>query len=367
MWRWIPVLVVALLIAVGLSRYLGARRQIAAESNSRARAAVGQAQNPPYEAGEERRSARGSSLSRLLPGQTTGERLARLLGGDAIQEAHRLAPVEVMEYVARNKSNAFSLVTAFAASGDREYLKLAAERFPDDPLVQSRVLLHDLFPEQRQKWIEGLKESAPDNSLPHLLSARGLMEGGDVAGAVAEINAARGKKFDDFTHQMALAGEEAYLSAGRNPAEAKALGSAEVLLPHLRELGDLGKGLIGKADEYGAAGDAASQQALLAAGWEIGQQLRVDENAPLVTQLVGVALQNRALGQWPEGLEAPFLHQTPAEALAENNRFRDEVRDHAGVLDEWLPTASENEIIAYFERAQVFGELDALKWLKNQR
>ena len=123
----------------------------------------------------------------------------------------------------------------FAASGDQEYLKLAAERFPDDPLVQSRVLLHDLYPEERQKWIEAFKQSAPENSFPHFLGARELLSAGDAAGAVAEINAAREKTFDDFTQQMALAGEEAYLSAGRNPAEAKALDGRDHQVGHSGE------------------------------------------------------------------------------------------------------------------------------------
>ena len=368
MWRWIPIALVALLIVIALSRFLGAKREVQEEARARAeQAAAERARVQQAERAEERFSPRTSSLLPDLPGEGTGRRLARLLGGDAINEAHRLAPVEVMEYVARHKSNAFSLVTAFAASGDQHYLKLAAERFPDDPLVQSRVLLHDLFPEERQKWIEAFKQSAPENSFPHFLGARELLSAGDAAGAVAEINAAREKTFDDFTQQMALAGEEAYLSAGRNPAEAKVLGSAEVLLPHLRQLRDLGNGLAQKASVYAAAGDAPSQQALLAAGWEIGNQLRADEKAPLVTQLVGVALENQALGSWPDGVAAPFINQTPAEHLAENRNFRDQVRNHTGIFDEWLPTASENEIIAYFERAQMFGELEALKWLKNQR
>ena len=273
-----------------------------------------------------------------------------------------------MEYLARHKTNAFSLVTAFAASGDREYLKMAAERFPDDPLVQSRVLLHDLFPEQRAEWIERFRESSPDNSLPHFLSARDLLAAGDVKGALEQIHSAHGKTFKDFTTEMALAGEEAYLSAGRNPAEAKAMGSAEVLLPHLAQMKQVGIGLIEQAAQYGAAGERESQEALLAASWEIGRQMRENgRKGVLITDLVGLAIENRILEAWPEGVDAPFLDNTPAEQLAENQRYRAEVREFTGLMDEWLPGASENEIIAYFERLRVFGELEALEWLRNQR
>src|SRR5688572_3803856 len=99
-----------------------------------------------------------------------GERIARLLRGDS--DEHRLSMSEVNDYLVKHKSSAFSLVAAFGVTRDKEFLKQAATNSPGDPFVQTQVLVHNLYPEDREKWINALKESSPQNSLPHFLSAQ---------------------------------------------------------------------------------------------------------------------------------------------------------------------------------------------------
>ena len=295
-----------------------------------------------------------------------GERIARLMRGDS--DEHRLSMSEINDYLIKHKSSAFSLVAAFGVMRDKEFLKQAATNAPGDPFVQTQVLVHNLYPEDREKWINALKESSPQNSLPHFLSAQEQLAKGDVAGALEEINAAENKSYDDFTKEMAFAQEEAYLSAGRSVVEAKALGNSEVLLPQLAPFKKLGVDLAERAVEAGNAGDTASQQAILSATWELGHQLRLSgRDGTLLSGLVGLAIENIALNKWPEGAEAPFLNGSVSDQREKNREIRADIRQVAPIVESWLPTASENELITYFDRLRMFGEWDTLQWLRHQQ
>jgi hypothetical protein len=257
-------------------------------------------------------------------------------------------------------------LTAFQASGDREFLRQAAAKFPDDPVVQAKVLMHNLYPDQRQQWLDALKKSAPENSLPNFLAARDLMDQGNPTAALAEITLAANKNYNDYYRESALGLEEAYLEAGRPPTEAKALGGSEILLPQLAPLKQLGVQLADLSAEYGKAGDSDSQQALLNGVYQMGTQLRDSgKQGTLIGSLVGLALQNIALQHWPEGVPAD-LPVSVADQLAANKQYRENLRSDTRVLTQWLPSASESEIVAYLDHRQSFGEENALKWLKGR-
>jgi hypothetical protein len=301
----------------------------------------------------------------VQPPLTLGQRLARM-GTPESQENH-LTEAEIANYLAQNHTNALSLLTAFQASGDREFLRQAAANFPDDPLVQARVLVHNLYPDQRQQWLDALKKSAPENSLPNFLAARDYMDQGNATAALAEITSTANKHFDDYYRHSALGLEEAYLGAGRSPAEAKALGGSEILLPQLAPLKSLGVQLADLSAEYGKAGDSASQQALLNGVYEMATQLRDNGNqGTLVTSLVGLALQNIVLQHWPEGIPADVIQSSIADQLAANQQYRQSIKADTHLLSQWLPSASESEIIAYLDHRQSLGEENALKWLKSR-
>jgi hypothetical protein len=300
------------------------------------------------------------------PPLTLGQRLARM--GTPDSEENHLTESEIANYLAQNHTNALSLLTAFQASGDREFLRQAAANFPNDPLVQAKVLMHNLYPEQRQQWLDALKKSAPENSLPNFLAARDIMDQGNPTAALAEITSAANKSYSDYYRQSALGLEEAYLEAGRSPAEAKALGGSEILLPQLAPLKNLGVQLADLSAEYGKGGDSASQQALLEGVYEMATQFRDNgRQGTLITSLVGLALQNIVLQHWPEGTPPPDMIQSSvADQLAANQQYRESIRADTRLLTQWLPSASETEIVAYLDHRQSLGEENALQWLKGR-
>ena len=308
-------------------------------------------------------SVSATTNQRLL---TLGQRLARRVDGVDADEDRLTAP-EIAIYLARNQTNALSLVTAFQATTDREFLRQAAAAFPDDPLVQAKVLMHNLYPEERQQWIDALKKSSPENSLPNFLAARDMMDQANATGALAEITSAANKNFNDYTRESSIGLEEAYLEAGRTPAEAKALGSSEILLPELAPLKKLGAELADLAEQYGNAGDAASRQALLEGVYQMGTQLRESgKQGTLLNSLVGLALQNITLQRWPEGVPAELIQGSVADQLAANRQYRQNVRANAQLFGQWLPTAPDNEIVAYYDRIKAFSEENAMQWLRTR-
>ncbi len=290
-------------------------------------------------------------------------RIARVL-----EENRQLSDTQLAAYLKSNRTNALSLVTAFEATHDRDYLRMAAEAFPNDPLVQTKALLHNVLPERRAEMIAALKASDPKNSLPHLLTAQDLMKAGNVNEALTEITAASKKQFNDYTRESLVGLEEAYLASGYSVIDATVLGSSSLLLPHLAPMKQLASQAADMAINYRDSGDTDSQKVLLEACWAIGTQLKDStSNGTTLNFLVGMAAQNMAVSRWPETEPAGFLDGvSAADWSAANQTQRKEIRHSAQLLQTWLPTASESEIITYFNRVSRLGEMNAMQWLREQ-
>src|SRR5437667_290884 len=99
----------------------------------------------------------------------------------------KLPREEVEKYLERNRRSAASLLAAYGALQDTNYLREAATNFPNDPRVQLSVLRRDVFPEERRKWLDLLKASSPENPLANYLSARDYFKSGQNGLAVNEL------------------------------------------------------------------------------------------------------------------------------------------------------------------------------------
>jgi len=62
----------------------------------------------------------------------------------------------------------------------------------------------------------------------------------------------------------------------------------------------------------------------------------------------------------------PFLGQNASERLSEIQTRKDAIRGTARLLDQWLPKASQADLITYFDRVKAFGEPNAVAWLQRQ-
>ena len=247
-----------------------------------------------------------------------------MVSSQANRDDFKLSELEIYLYLQANKSNAVSLVTAFEASGDKNFLKIAAEKFPNDPFVQAKILMHDVFPEDRANWINALKLSSPTNSLSFLMAMRDAIDRGDVQQALAELNAARGKTFNDYSAESSQALEEAYLSAGRSELEAKVLGASELTLSHLPRINAMARAISELAEKERQGRRSIAADRIVES--ELGRGRASSQQKVLLTDLVGIAAQRRALASWPAEIPAEFLDRPIADELRAINEARQEVR-----------------------------------------
>ena len=279
----------------------------------------------------------------------------------------KLSREQVEAYLVKTKRSPESLLNAFVETGDTSFLHEAAEKYSDNPVVQWAMLNQKNSPEERQKWLEKLKASSPDNALPNYLSALDKLKTGNTEQALAEIDAASKKtSVSSFEHERMQSREEMYLLAGYSPLEAKTIGMETLLLPNLAEMKSLAQQMVFLQEKYKAAGDNGSVQQLAAAGFEIGSKVADGKSGfTLLNQLVSYAMENIALKNLDAGTYYDFLGKTAGERLQEIKNQKQEVRDLVPVHTELYPHLTDAEKIIYLDRLKLYGELNAMKWLKR--
>jgi hypothetical protein len=228
---------------------------------------------------------------------------------------------KVEEWLAKHNRNAMSLLAAFRALGDTNYLNEAATNFPNNPQVELAVLAHDEFPQDRRKWLDLFKNSSPSNSLANYLSAQDYFKNGNSDAAVKELWAASGKsQFDASLTESRLDEEDLYLSTGYSTldsAKESASGWYQDDAPELETFKQLAMGMGDLQKQYLAAGDVNSAANLAQMGMNFSDQLNsgVSEKY-IINQLVSRAIKAVSISQLDQNTSYDFLNgQTPAQVL----------------------------------------------------
>lgn len=332
--------------------------------------------DPDVEALRKRFRRPFSDAVRPLPGPSTGavatnrlSRLARLMAGEDMGEEFMLTREQVDAYLVTNRRSAESLLAAAQLAHDPALLREAAEKFPNDPRVQFAMLTVNsnklaLSPEERRKWLEAFKQSSPDNALPGLLAAREYFKANQPQDAVREVSEALARRgYRDFTLEAGQNLEEAYLSAGYSVAEAKTIAMSSVLLPQMSELKQVGVALADMEKQYRAAGDIASADRLFTTGLQTAQLLTDERSPTLIQELVGMAIERRMLTNYSAS------QPTVQQQLAELDRRRQAIREVTSSVnvEVFFQSSSDADIISYWDRVRVYGEYNAMLWLKQRQ
>jgi RNA polymerase sigma factor (sigma-70 family) len=272
---------------------------------------------------------------------------------------------QVQGYLDANRRNASSLLAAYRTSGDPALLAEAMQKFPDDPQVAFEAAFQKgAPPEQRQQWLDVLKKSAPENALGSYLSALDHFKSGQSDRAVEEIIAASGKKdFQDYSVIRGQDNEEAYLAAGHSPAEAKALAASQLLLPQLAEFKQLSGVMIDLARSYQQGGDPASAQAALDMAVNLGQRFNGSPGEPLISRLVGLAIERNALGAMDQSVAYGGTGQTIQDRVSELSRQSADLKELASRFEAVGEKMTDGDWIHYIDRWRSFGELAATQWV----
>ncbi|HMJ92054.1 MAG TPA: hypothetical protein VK530_19690 [Candidatus Acidoferrum sp.] len=321
--------------------------------------------SPSATAAAFRRTARASSLAAADLAEhapvPTSNVFQRIASGEL--DLH-LDSEQLAEYLRQYGTNVETLL----ATQNKEYIKRAAELFPNDPRVQYAVVTRDIFPEAKREWLDRLKQSAPDNAIANYLSAREYLKAGNREQGLKDLADAAGKsRFDDYTREQVQNMEDAQLSAGRSLAEAKFAAGSGLLLPQFAMFKGVAIELQTMQKEYIGAGDASSAEALAQMGRSLGQQLSHGEGShTILGQLVGIAAERIVLNSLPPDSQPPFLNGTVQQRIDEMTAFRQNVKTLMPEVSAMVARGNENEIISYFDRMKLQGEYKALLWLQNR-
>jgi hypothetical protein len=288
-------------------------------------------------------------------------------------EQPRISRENAEAWLAKHNRSAMSLLAAFRANGDTNYLIEAAANFPDDPRVELAVLSRNAFPEERRKWLDLFKASSPSNSLANYFSAQDHFKNGKTDEAVQELLAASGKaRFDNHAMETQLDAEELYLDSGKTPHEAIVAAMSDMSaesLPELATLKGVAGGIRDLMQQKSGAGDADSVVNLAQMGLGIADKLNSgDSGKYLINQLVSMATETIALSQLNQNTAYDFLGgQTPAQILEQHKQekvaFRELLRNYEAVSVQ----LTESETVNYYRHAQIYGEIEAMKWAIRRR
>jgi hypothetical protein len=294
---------------------------------------------------------------------------------------------QVEAYLQRHQRSAASLLAAFHASGawndpEREqdplngaidYLQEAATNFPADPRVQYVIASRDVFPDDRRDWLDRFKASAPSNALANYLSAADYFRSSQTEAAWAELQAATAKpQFENYGMESMLEAEELCLASGKSPRESLTIAMSGVVsdfLPELAALKQVASGTVDLQMQQLAAGDGASAASLAQMGLVLADQLRGGDSGKfLIRHLVGNAAEAVILKELEPNTAYDFLQgKTPAQRLEELKLQKAEIKQLSGEFLSALPGLSEAEQISCSQRVKVYGELETLRWWRQQR
>jgi hypothetical protein len=300
-----------------------------------------------------------------VPRPTNGE-------PDQTAGLEKLPREKVEAWLAKRHRDAMSLLTAFRALDDTNYLNEAATNFPNNPRVELAVLTHDEFPADRRKWLDLLKASSPSNSLANYLSAQDYFQNGNTDAAIQELLAANGKsQFDTYTTENRLDSENLYSSSGDSPGKTATLAMADMAredLPQLASFKRLAQGIRDAQQQYLNSGDTGSAANLAQMGMQFGNQIESgDSGKYLINQLVGMAVESIVLQQLNPNASYDFLGgKTPSQVRQENKQQKLAVIQTDQAFYMIRPSLTDDEIAGYYERTKIYGETEAKKWAIQQ-
>jgi RNA polymerase sigma factor (sigma-70 family) len=293
------------------------------------------------------------------------ELIARLNRGE---KAPLLTPIQAEKYLDENHRTARSLLAAFRATGDARLLNEATEKYPNDPQVAfTAAYAPDATPEERRHWLDVFKQAAPENSLANYLSALDHFEAGQTGDAVQDLSAAASKqKYQDYSMEFILNGEEAYRTAGYPEADSRVIPSMALLLPQFAELKQLSFQMVDLAAAYRQAGDEGSAQTALQMDAALGQRLNGSGNDSLLSKLVGMAIETIALKQMDPNVPYSSGGETVQQRLDEVNQQRSSLTQFSQQLNNIYSIISAPDWITYHDRWRAFGEENAVRWLLDK-
>lgn len=296
-------------------------------------------------------------------GQTPPQWVMDLFRGEGI---NRVTPEQIESYLRENRRNAASLLVAAHLTGDQSFLQEAAKSFPNDP----RVLLASVdfavaTPAERRQALDAFRQAAPENALGAYLAALDFFETGNAdEGVRAMWEAFQKSEMQDYAFDTLQDREEAYLAAGYSRAHATAVAFYGTEFPQLARLRELSRSLLDLQTQYDRAGDKESAQVVAEMGIRLGTQMQQQMGHALIGELVGMSIERGSLERVDPNAILEATNQTVEMRLKELDARKSAISELA-TMD--IAKFNETDVVNFIERAKMYGELEALRWLREKR
>jgi len=309
-------------------------------------------------------AAKPSAALPSTPGQSSKTILQRAVEGDT--SVFKLSPEQVQSFLAKG-TNAESLLAAFNVTGDKELLRDAVQRFPDSPFVLASALVNDALPDQRGELIDQFKQVAPDNPLANYLAAHDHLKNQQPDLALKELVEASSKNgFHDSIIERIQGLEDIYLDTGHTAVDAKALAMAGVQLKSIVQLRQLGGDISALQQQYAAAGDTSSAEMLARIGLTLAADIAQGTGNTFIGQMAGSRVEQELLRALDPNATYDFVTQPINDRLAHLDAQDKSIREACRFFDQWMQTASDGQLISFFDRLKLYGEPAAVTWARTQ-
>lgn len=284
------------------------------------------------------------------------------------QDWPKLTMAQVEPYVDANHRSAGSLLAAFRTTSEPRYLREAMQKFPNDPRVNyAAAFSPDLSPEEQLQALANFKQSDPNNALPdYLLAAKDFKSGQQTEALQEMAEASKKSSWQDYTADFIQNAKEAYLSAGYSDTESKYIAAATALLPDLGQIKSVGVNLTDLAKSYQQSGDTVSAQSALQSAVNLGQQFNGATDQPLITTLVGIAIEKMAFNAMDPSTPYGDSGQTVRDQLSALTQQRESIRQLVNQEQGLVSQMNDQDLSNFLDRRRMFGYVPAMQWAQNR-
>ncbi|MCH2062686.1 MAG: hypothetical protein MK194_03055 [Roseibacillus sp.] len=271
---------------------------------------------------------------------------------------------ELEEYLSTRKHSAEAYLAAGFILQDAGLLRAALEREPSNPHVLFTLASRDDFsPSDRLSWARQLQDLQPDNSLASYLIASLDWESGQIDSALSSLERAHDQEgFQSFTSESMMAVTDALRATGSSPGGASLYSTWNAQLPHIHQLLTLSRSLLthAQAAPPGIAAILREQNAAL--GLRLAE---ASKPTSTISELVGLAIQNNAYKNLPEGASLPIEGIDARHFQQSHDQRKREIREAHTIEPLELLRNSPDLVEGYTLRVQVLGEIEAMHWLRS--
>lgn len=102
-------------------------------------------------------------------------------------------------------------------------------------------------------------------------------------------------------------------------------------------------------------------------GLELSDHLTAgDGSRTLLGQLVGIAIDRLVVSPLDPERSYDFLNGMIPQHFEQLQSRRSEVKENAKTFEQWLSNANDVDVMSYFDRLKLYGENDAMRWMRQR-